>query len=191
MLEWKKKRKAMHHYDQTALVYDSLYLEEQEAKIKAAMYDLPFGEDRVVLDIGCGTGLLFKHVAEKSKFTWGADISRGILKEAQKKAKSYGNVALIQADADNMPFANNVFDCVFVITLLQNTPNPAATLNEIKRVCNSDATIVATGLKKVFTREKFVKMLKKADLNVINLKLDEEMREYVSICTKMRVARAL
>jgi len=75
-------------------------------------------------------------------------------------------------------FSNQTFDAVFAITLLQSTSNPQATLNEIKQVSKSNATIVVTGLRKAFTKEEFEKMLKKANLNVLILKLDEQMREY-------------
>jgi len=186
MSKWNKKRRVMRRYDQSARVYDAQYREEQEAKIRTTMNNLTLNRDSVILDAGCGTGLLFEHVAEKSKFTIGTDVSRGVLKEAEKKAKHYMNVALVWADVDNMPFSNRTFDVVFAITLVQNTPNPSATLNEIIRVSKSSATIVVTGLRKAFTKEGFSKMLKQANLKVTIMKLDKQLREYVSICTKMR-----
>jgi len=186
MSEWKKKRRIMRRYDQSAKVYDEQYREEQEAKNRVAMDNITLKKNSVVLDVGCGTGLLFAHVAEKAKFTIGTDISRGILKEAAKQAKQYDNAALVLTDADNMPFADKTFDAVFAITLLQNTPNPIATLNEIKRVSKSNATIAVSGPKKVFTEEEFSKMLKQAKLKVAMLKLDAQMREYVSVCLNMR-----
>jgi len=186
MSEWNKKRRVMRHYDQSAKVYDAQYLEEQEAKIWTAMDNLALNPDSLVLDAGCGTGLLFAHAAEKTRFVVGADISRGILKEAKRKAKPHENVALIQADAEKMPFSNSAFDVVFAITLLQNTPSPAGTLNEINRVSKSNATVVVTGLKKAFTKEKFSKMLRQANLEAAVVKLDEQGREYISVCTKVR-----
>jgi len=186
MSEWNKKRRVMRHYDRSAKVYDIQYCEEQEAKIRTAIDNLALSEYCVILDAGCGTGLLFAHVAEKSRFVVGTDISRGALKEAKKKAKISKNVALVLADIDNMPFLNQTFDVVFVITLLQNTPSPRTTLNEIKRVSKSSADIVVTGLRKTFTKEEFVKILRQVKLNVITVKLDEQMREYVCVCTKKR-----
>ena len=67
MSEWNKKRRIMRRYDQSAKVYDAQYREEQEAKIRTAMNNLTLSRDSVILDAGCGTGLLFGHVAEKSK----------------------------------------------------------------------------------------------------------------------------
>jgi len=185
MTLWNKKRRVMRHYDQSAKVYDTQYTEEQEAKIRVALDNLTLNQDSVILDAGCGTGLLFEHIAERTRFIVGTDISIGILNEAKKKAKTYKNVALIRADADNMPFPNQSFDAVFAITLLQNTPNPLATLNEIKWVSKSNATIIVTGLRKAFTKEEFAKMLQYANLKAAIVKLDEQMREHICICNKM------
>ncbi len=186
MSEWSKKRRVMRRYDQSAKVYDAQYCEEQDAKIRTAMGNLTLNRDSIVLDAGCGTGLLFERVAEKIGFTVGIDASRGLLKEARKKAKLYEKVALVLADADNMPFANYTFDAVFAITLLQNMPCAVATLNEIKLVSKSEAKIVVSGLRKAFTEDEFSKMLKRADLKVAVLKLDEQLREYIAVCFKTR-----
>ena len=176
----------MRRYDQSARVYDAQYHEEQDAKIRTVMENLTLNRDSIALDVGCGTGLLFEHVAEKTKFTMSTDSSRGLLKEAKKKARRYENIALVLADADNMPFSKHTFDAVFAITLLQNMPNAVATLNEIERVSTSDATIVVSGLRKAFTEDEFSKMLKRADLEVAVLKLDEQHREYIAVCFKTR-----
>lgn len=186
MSEWNKKRRVMRHYDQSANVYDAQYCEEQGAKIRTALENLTLNQESIVLDAGCGTGLLFARSAEKAKFVVGIDISKSILKEAMKKVKQYKNVALIQSDIDNLPLSDRAFNVVFAVTLLQNVPNPMATLNEIKRVSEPNATIVVTGLRKAFTKEGFAKLLRQANLRVAVVKTDERMKEYVGVCTKMR-----
>jgi ubiquinone/menaquinone biosynthesis C-methylase UbiE len=186
MSKWMKKLRVMHRYDQSAEVYDAQYREEQEAKIRTTMDNVTINETSIVLDAGCGVGLLFEHVAEKVKILVGADISKGILKEARGKARNHENVALILADVDNLPFPHQIFDVVFAITIVQNTPNPTFTINEIKRVTKPKSTIVITGLRKVFTEEKFSEMLRQTNLKVVVMKCDEQMKEYICVCTQMR-----
>ena len=183
MAEWKKKRLTMQHYDQSAPVYDAQYYEEQEAKIKIALEGLVLKKESLLLDAGCGTGLLLPHLVEKIQLIVGIDISRIILKQAKKRAKEQANAALVRADADNEPFQNSIFDTVFAITLLQNAPKPHLTLNEIKRVTKPDATIAATGLKKTFSQEKFTKLLIEAELE-IKVMTNEHLNEYITVCTK-------
>jgi ubiquinone/menaquinone biosynthesis C-methylase UbiE len=183
MSEWDKKRGLMHRYDVTAHVYDMQYAEEQIAKIKAALEGLKIHKHSLVLDAGCGTGLLFGYVTDKTEATIGLDISRKILLQAKKRAKNFQNICLILADADNMPLKENIFDHLFGITLIQNMPNPAKTLNEISRVAKENAVIVVTGMKKAFTLEKFEELLLDAGFNIIALK-DEGLKCYVTVCTK-------
>lgn len=184
MAEWRKKRQTMRYYDQSALVYDAQYYEEQEAKIRVALEGLVLKKESLLLDAGCGTGLLLPHFVEKVQFVVGIDVSRIILKEAKKRVKEQANAALVRADADNEPFQNSIFDTVFAITLLQNAPKPRLTLNEIKRVTRPAATIVATTLKKTFSQEKFTKLLSEAGLEIKVMTTNEHINEYIAVCTK-------
>ncbi len=183
MSEWYKKRDMMRHYDLTAHIYDMQYAEEQTAKIEAAMESVNMEKQDLVLDVGCGTGLLFKYVANKAKTIVGLDISRKILLHAKERVKKFPNVYLIWADADNMPLKEKIFDHVFAVTLIQNTPNPVKTLNEVKRVTRENAVIVVTGLKKKFSLEIFEGLLRDAGLNIVALK-SENLKCHVAVCAK-------
>jgi ubiquinone/menaquinone biosynthesis C-methylase UbiE len=176
----------MRRYNQSAHVYDTQYLEEQETKITAIKQNLKLKDNSVVLDLGCGTGLLIKHYAHKTKFYVGADISRELLKYARTKAKPFPNSTLILADADNLPFPNQTFDAVFAVTLLQNMPHTNTTLTEINRVSKTGASIMVTGLRKRFTQEELAKKLQQTNIEIEQLKLDEGNREYICICHKTR-----
>lgn len=184
MNEWDKKRDAMQHYDSTANIYDMQYAEEQEAKIEAAVKGLNIEKHGLVLDAGCGTGLLFNHVADKADGVVGLDISREILLQAKKRAKKFQNVNLILADADHMPLIDNSFSHVFAITLVQNMPDPVKTLNEVKRVAKTDAVIVVTGLKKKFTVEIFEELLRKVGLKALEIR-NGNLKCHVAICIKI------
>ena len=184
MSEWKRKRSIMRRYDLTAHIYDMRYAEEQAAKIEAALEKLTMETSAFILDVGCGTGILFDYVAEKVETVIGLDISKKILLQAKKRSKNFQNAHLILGDADNIPLRENIFTYVFGVTLLQNMPKPAKTLKEIGRVAKENATIVVTGLKKAFTREEFEELLRCARLNPVNLK-SEGLKCYVAVCTKI------
>lgn len=176
----------MMHYNQSAKVYDNQYYEEQEAKINAALSGFTLEEENLILDMGCGTGLLFPHVASRAKLVVGIDVSASIVKQAKKRTDTYTNIALIRADADYTPFPNETFDAVFAITLLQNTPDQPRTIKEMKRVTKQNAMIVVTGLRKAFSRKEFTGLLREAELEVKALRIDEKLKDYVAICVKSR-----
>ncbi|MEM3699440.1 MAG: methyltransferase domain-containing protein [Candidatus Bathyarchaeia archaeon] len=184
MSVWKKKRSIMRRYDLTAHIYDMRYAEEQTAKIKAALEELAMEKFAWVFDVGCGTGILFDYVTEKAEAIVGLDISKKILLYAKNRAKNFGNLHLVLADADNIPIKDNVFTHVFGITVLQNMPSPTKTLEEIKRVAKENAVIVVSGLKKSFTKEEFEELLRHAHLKPYSLK-SEGLKCYVAVCTKI------
>jgi ubiquinone/menaquinone biosynthesis C-methylase UbiE len=184
MLGWNKKRRIMLCYDTTATIYDKRYAEEQAAKIEAALKHVKIEKDWLILDVGCGTGILFDYVADEADGVVGLDFSKKCLLQAKERIrnKQLRNVQLIQADADNMPFHNEIFNTVFAMTILQNTPSPKESLAEIKRVSGNDSLFVITGLKKIFTLECFDRLLKNSQLNTLMLE-DEKLRCYVAVCT--------
>jgi ubiquinone/menaquinone biosynthesis C-methylase UbiE len=186
MAAWNKKREVMHHYNSLAPVYDVQYGEEQDAKMKAALSSINLKKNSLVLDAGCGTGLLFKHMGKSVKLLVGLDVSPIILKEAKKRVKQLPTLAFVRADVDFTPFPNSVFDATFAITLLQNVSDPVVTLLEMKRVSKDWAFIVTTGLKKEFSREAFVKLLQRARLEVSVIKSGGELKGYVAVCRKRR-----
>ncbi|MEM3566095.1 MAG: methyltransferase domain-containing protein [Candidatus Bathyarchaeia archaeon] len=185
MSEWELKRDNMQHYDVTAKSYDEQYAEEQRIKIETALKSVKLDKHGLVLDCGCGTGLLFEYVTEKADMVVGLDISRKILAEAKRRAEAFGNACLVLADADYPPFKDYVFSHVFAVTLLQNMPNPERTLAEICRVAGKNAYVVVTGLKKKFSLEFFENLLRKFGLNVIEVSNgDERLKCYVAVCKK-------
>jgi ubiquinone/menaquinone biosynthesis C-methylase UbiE len=182
MREWKEKRGTMRHYDQQATIYDVQYLGEQNAKIEDALSNTELKPNEIVLDLGCGTGFLFQHIDKSIRLLVGLDISSNVLREAKKRIKDLSTIALIRADADNTPFPDRIFDRVFAITLLQNMPDPIKTISEMKRVGKPQAIFVITGLKKRFTQESFVNLLKAARLKVSALGSDQRLKGHVAVC---------
>jgi len=185
---WNQKREVMERYDLTAHMYDMRYAEEQDAKFEVALKIVNIDRHNIVLDAGCGTGLLFEYVAAKAETIVGLDISRKILSLAKERAGKFQNVHLILADADNTPLKRNIFSHIFAFTLIQNTPNAVETLNEIGRVANLDAFIVISGLKKAFTKRRFKDLLQNTGLRIIALK-DAGLKCYVAVCTPTKSDR--
>jgi ubiquinone/menaquinone biosynthesis C-methylase UbiE len=185
MSGWKKKRRVKRRYDLAAHLYDMRYAEEQTAKYEASLESLKTKRLGRVLDVGCGTGLLFAHIVNRAELVVGLDISKKTLLKAKQNTTSFPNVRLVQADCDWLPFKTEVFDHVFAVTLIQNVPKPVDTLNEIKLVTSKKAVVVVTGLKKIFQLKRFKKLLHDVGLNVEVIKDEDNLKCYVAICAKM------
>ncbi len=181
---WKTKREVAAKYDALAGAYDTLYGEEQEAKIKSALGSFQLRESDLVLDAGCGTGLLFHHVEKQVGFIVGLDISRKLLERALCRSGSSLKISLIRADADFLPFIDGIFDKVFAVTLLQNMPNVDVTLREVIRTSKKDALLIVTGLKKSYTKEMFLRLVRKAGLEILDVRTDGRLLGFVVVCRK-------
>lgn len=182
MSSWNQKRRVKRRYDLTAVMYNERYAEEQEAKYHVALTSMkPTG---LVLDVGCGTGLLFSHVALQSEQVVGVDISKKLLLQAKERVDKPRNVELVQADADHLPFKNGQFNAVFAFTILQNMPKPGETLMEIRRSATRGAYVVVTGLKKVFSTEALTNLLHNAGFHVVSMKDKGNLKCYVALGCK-------
>jgi demethylmenaquinone methyltransferase/2-methoxy-6-polyprenyl-1,4-benzoquinol methylase len=182
MQSWKQKLSHMQHYDMQAEIYDKQYTMEQNAKIETVLKSMTFGLNESVLDIGCGTGFLFPYLTKRVDFLVGVELSSKELQEAKKRAGKAQNVLLVQADADNLPFRDHSFDKAFMISVLQNMPEPKKTILEMRRVSKLEASFAVTGLRKKFVSENFCELLKNSRLKVVMFDDDEQLKGYVVVC---------
>ncbi len=181
---WTEKREVMQRYDVTAEMYEGLYAEEQQAKYQKALENVQL-TGGAVLDVGCGSGLFFSQVADKAEMVVGVDVSRMLLIKAKAQAKRFGNVHVVQADADHLPFKNKVFSAVFSFTVLQNMPKPDETLCEFKRAAKTDGVLVVTGLKKAFALTAFLDLFEVAGLRLVSFVDDEALKCYVAMAASL------
>src|SRR6266478_5033398 len=96
-------------------------------------------EDRV-LDVATGTGLVARElVARHGCRVVGVDQSAGMLAEARRRAN--GRIELVEASAEQLPFADGAFDALTFTYLLRYVDDPAATLRELSRTVRSGGMI--------------------------------------------------
>lgn len=163
-------------------MYDERYGEEQEAKYKTALVGVkPRG---LVLDVGCGTGLFSNHVASEAEKVVGVDFSKELLLKAKERAETLENVDLVQADADHLPFRNDLFDVVFAFTMLQNMPKPLETLRETHRIARKGAVVMVTGLKKAVSLKALKELLVVARFRAVSVKDEPNLKCYVASSLK-------
>lgn len=93
----------------------------------------------LILDVASGSGDLTRAFAKKvpqGKVVM-TDINPTMLEVGRKRLLDEGiinNVEFVLADAENLPFANNHFDCVTIAFGLRNVTNKSAALASMYRV---------------------------------------------------------
>jgi ubiquinone/menaquinone biosynthesis C-methylase UbiE len=100
--------------------------------------------DRSVLDVGCGDGALTLAFWRRgASRIVGCDIDPKMI--ARARAEAVGRSAAISyviADGEQLPFPNESFDIVTIITVLAFVAGPAATVREIARVLKPSGQLV-------------------------------------------------
>ena len=98
-----------------------------------------------MLDLGCGTGELARHLAASGLRVTGCDISANMLTQAAAadSAGAAGWVAL-QPGWQTLPFASASFDAVVAASVLEYVDSPAAVLGECARVLRPGGVMLCT-----------------------------------------------
>jgi ubiquinone/menaquinone biosynthesis C-methylase UbiE len=97
-----------------------------------------YGSGAAILDVGCGTGLITRHIIGNRIVA--LDINQWAVKRA--KLHISNKVEFIVGDAENIPIAANTFDIVVCTDVLEHLLNPARALREISRVMNTRAMLI-------------------------------------------------
>ena len=102
-----------------------------------------------ILEVGCGTGVFLRGVAESVGPTGrvvGLDHSSAFLAEARERLASTGlenRVELLPGDAHHLPFPDATFDAAHCERVLMHVENPNQVVHEMRRVVRPGGRVVA------------------------------------------------
>ena len=145
------KGQAQRYYDRLSKFYDRLTASEQ-ALIEKGVAILSPSEGEAILEIGCGTGTGLNAIAKGLNGNgkiFGLDLAYKMLCKAKQKAFfSQPNVILLQGDAGNLPFKNNMLDAVYSAFTLElfSQAEMQAVLAEMRRVLSPQGRLVIVSL---------------------------------------------
>jgi len=92
-----------------------------------------FNQNISLLDIGCGAGLLTNALALEGHTVTGIDLSKPSLEIAKGKDTT-GQVRYLEANAYELPFADQSFDTVCAMDVLEHVEQPERLIAEASRV---------------------------------------------------------
>lgn len=100
-----------------------------------------------ILEVGCGTGQLWKNQGELidsfSELVL-SDISVGMVEQAKENHLAKKNITCQVIDTQEIPYPENSFDLIIANSMLYHIPHLKQALKEIHRVLKSDGIFYAT-----------------------------------------------
>jgi 2-polyprenyl-6-hydroxyphenyl methylase/3-demethylubiquinone-9 3-methyltransferase len=91
------------------------------------------GENKTVLDIGCGAGILANALSKEGHTVYGIDLSPSSLSVA-KNHDATKRVSYEVANAYALPYADQMFDVVCAMDVLEHVEEPSLLVSEASRV---------------------------------------------------------
>lgn len=112
------------------LVWCPEHLREEDARLLGNVHG------RLILEVGCGSAMCSRWLAEQGARPVGFDLSAGMLRHARAGAAATDvAVPLVQADAEHIPFRSGAFDLAFTaFGAIQFVADSARLMAEVARV---------------------------------------------------------
>jgi ubiquinone/menaquinone biosynthesis C-methylase UbiE len=139
--EWNEKmvRKydpdAFHHHPNPAV----RFIEIKRVKAILKLMGTPHKGDRV-LEVGCGAGNILEKIPPGNLL--GVDISAFILTKAKQKLRE--RAELLEADAQSLPFKDQVFKQVICSEVFEHLLDPLVSLREIARILDQQGVAIVS-----------------------------------------------
>lgn len=131
-------------YAQIAPTYNTRYKTDYLIGIENKLTKIvSSNKHSAILEAGCGTGRWISLLEKNTKKIFGLDYSFEMIK-IPKTANPYLN--LVNADAVNIPFKDNIFDLIFCVNAIHHFPDKEKFISESKRVLKSQGMISVFGV---------------------------------------------
>lgn len=165
-------------FDRLASCWDDNMVRNEEA-IKLILDNGGIKEGTAVLDIACGTGVLFPDYIRRGASVTGVDISEEMVKAAKGK---FPQTEIICADAETFDFPQS-YDAVMIYNAFPHFGNPLGLFDNITKVLNEKGRLtVAHGMSEMELAECHSGTASKVSLPLPSKeRLAEMMSDYVDV----------
>jgi ubiquinone/menaquinone biosynthesis C-methylase UbiE len=134
-------------YDRLSSTYNARYQANSLQEIGEAIAQLARGR---VLEVGCGTGRWLADVSPVANFVVGVDASFGMLKQYR------GEVPLVNARANSLPFRENSFDFVFCVNALHHFADKMGFIRDAAALLMPGGTFAVLGMDPRTIRTRYI-----------------------------------
>ncbi|MEA3297810.1 MAG: class I SAM-dependent methyltransferase [candidate division Zixibacteria bacterium] len=133
--------KHMEFFDMLAAEWDLMFTAEDMERLSHIVDNIDVENGMNIVDIGCGTGILFDMLRRKAGLdgsVTGVDFSLQMAVRAHRNFP-FSNVNVVDADAIELPFVDSCFDIGVAFSSFPHFSNQQRAISEIHRVLKDGA----------------------------------------------------
>jgi len=129
-------------FDNLATDWDPQYTAEDLDRLLHLVGKLPIGPGISILDLGCGTGVLFDFMLPRlgtAGLVTGVDFSFGMTQQARRRCP-LSNLTVVDANACRLPFRDSSYDMAISFAAFPHFEDKAMAVREVGRVLRRGAS---------------------------------------------------
>ncbi|MCW6073714.1 methyltransferase domain-containing protein [Clostridium sporogenes] len=140
---------SLQYFDSIAPNWNVIRSEYFEERLKYKILSMTNIKDKIVGDLGCGTGFVSLAVANEASIVFSIDNSINMLKELSASAskKDYKNIYPIKSSLDNLAIFDESLNVVFINMALHHIKNAKKAIEEMYRVLKKDGVVVISDVR--------------------------------------------
>lgn len=113
-------------------------IDPNDSRLRALIQALNPVQDKLILDLGCGKGRFARVISQDGGRVVGIDPSESLIQTATK----FSAVKFLQGSASELPFADNTFDLVYAVEVIEHLPALQNSIQEMVRVLKKQGKLV-------------------------------------------------
>jgi len=135
---------SMQYFDNIAKKWNVIRSEYFEERLKYKILSKVNVKDKIVADLGCGTGFVSLAVAPEAGLVFSVDNLTNILVELKKSSfkKRLKNIYPLKSSLDNLTLFDESLDIVFINMALHHIHDAQKAIMEMSRVLKKGGTVV-------------------------------------------------
>ena len=135
---------SLQYFDSIAENWNVIRSDYFEERLKYKILSITNIKDKVVADLGCGTGFVSLALANEASIVFSVDNASNMLKQLKASAsdKNYKNLYLIKSSLDNLSLFDESVDVIFINMALHHIKDAKKAISEMYRVLKKGGVVI-------------------------------------------------
>ncbi len=137
-----------HFWSRVAKSYEDEFVDPYRPAVRGTLLDtlrtLPHPGQKVVADLGCGTGPLLPFLAERFRYVFAIDFAEGMLDRARHRCRGISNIEFLQLPLTNLGRLAGQIDVAVAVNslVMPDIQDQEASLDQVRAMLRPGGTFL-------------------------------------------------